>query len=147
MAGRLYVCPVVGTGTDEDPQRPLIADKTSALPGGGVTAWSASIGTNPDGKKTFTWAICWADTLYVENGVTKQGSWALVDADNQCFQLTADALSAAPTNRVRNYLVNNGVMTRAEANGYATLRDIADALIRRHYGHSSLAEAFPQIGA
>lgn len=131
MAGRLYVCPVVGTGTDDDPQRPLIADKT------GVTAWSACIGTNPDGKKTFTWSILWCDAT----------SWTALDQDAQCFQLTADALSAAPTNRVRNYLVNNGVMTRAEANGYTTLRDICDALIRRHYGHSSLAEAFPQIGA
>lgn len=131
MAGRLYVCPVLGTGlTEADSQRPLIADKA------GVTAWSACIATAQDGKKSLTWSICWADAT----------SWTAVNADAQCFQLTADALSAAPTNRVRNYLVNGGVMTRTEANSYATLRAICDVLIRKHYGHSSLAEAFPQIG-
>lgn len=129
MSGRLYICPVIGVGTENDPQRPQIADKA------GVTAYSACIATTPDGKKTFTWSICWADA----------SSWAAADADNSCFQLTADALDATPTNRVRNQIINNGVMPRTEANSYPTLRALCDALVRRHYGHSSLADAFPQI--
>lgn len=130
MAGRLYVCPVIGAGTEDDSQRPLIADKA------GVTAWSACIATAANGKPSFPWSICWVDAT----------SWAQVDADNRCFQLTADALGSAPTNRVKNYLNAGGVMTKVEADGHATLRALADALVRKHYGQSSLAAAFPRSG-
>ncbi len=52
MPTRVYVCPIIGLGTEDDPQRPAIADVPS------VTGWSALIATNSDGFKRFGWTVC-----------------------------------------------------------------------------------------
>ena len=134
MAGRLYVCPVIGTGVDEDPQRPLVADL-------GVTAWSACIATidapgASRGKPALAWSIVWADAT----------SWSQVDGNNQCFQLTADLLDGPVSNRVRNALVQRNVATTQEIAACPTLRVLCDRLVQKHYGHATLATAFPQFG-
>lgn len=119
---RLYVCPVIGVGTDDDPQRPLIADL-------GVTEWSACIDTDALGKPRRTWSIVRAQAA----------DWSTVEANAQCFHLTADALDGPVPQRVVNALSSRGVATKQQLGGFATLRVLADWLVKQHYGHSSLA--------
>src|SRR3972149_3206430 len=52
MPSRVYVCSIIGAGTQNDPQRPALADAAS------VTGWSAAIATLPNGIKKFGWSVC-----------------------------------------------------------------------------------------
>ena len=117
----LYVCPVIGSGADGDPQRPLIADL-------GVTRWSAAVGTDDRGKPLHGWAVVWCEA----------DDWSAVTADALCVRIDL-VDKVAP--RTRAALARHGIIPPPQGSGV----DVAEWLLRRHYPHASLADAFPQV--
>lgn len=55
MSKRYYVCDIIGTGSDEDPFRPAVADL-------GVS-WVASILTGDDGRPVYTDCLALVETV------------------------------------------------------------------------------------
>lgn len=132
MAGRLYVCPVILSGSDAEgwSQSPQIADMA------GVTSWTAAIDTDATtGRSTKTWALVYAEAT----------DWTAVDASPTCFNLSADSLEAPPTPRVSNYLVTRNMITRAQVNSMSSLRQVCDYLVKQQYPYSSLAAFAPGV--
>ena len=132
MVGRLYVCPIIGTGTDDDPQRGAIAD----VPG--LFSYRGTLATDPStGRTTLPWAVCWVEMV--------NDDWTAVDADGRFFNLSVERLSDPPANRVTNEVIRQGAMARPEANSYTTLFSLVDALVRKHYARIGLREVFPEV--
>lgn len=70
MSSKFYICPIIGSGTDEDMYRPKIADYT------GVN-WTGVIPSKPDGSPVHYWALVYASS----------GNLSVVDADMEIREL------------------------------------------------------------
>ncbi len=51
MTKRMYICPVIGDGTEDNPFRPAIADLTPPV------NWTATIPTGDDGRPLMAWCL------------------------------------------------------------------------------------------
>lgn len=88
---RYYISPIIGTGTEEDPYRPKLAD--------GGKPWVAIIPSKSDGTPSFPWALCLVNAL--------DHTGILGDSNNDGLpDITLDSqLSVLPANQ-RNQLIN-----------------------------------------
>lgn len=120
MPTRIYICPITGVGTEEDPQRAVVMDDPE------VTACCAAIATTPaTGRPTFGWAIC---------RVTAR-NFTGVDAIEGVVHIPAAALNAKIPAQVRTKLAaklgNDVVLTATD-----TVRGVLRKLVQAHYPHA-----------
>lgn len=99
MPIRYYICPVVGTGTGQDPQRPKVADyhKVSA-----PIHYSAAIATGPTGLTVKPWCIARVEGVDL----------TAIEADPQCVDIFEK--------------LTNAVGTRAEVISWLKTHAVAD---------------------
>ena len=130
MSRRVYVCPIVGTGQDDDPFRPLLADIE------GVEAWSAAIGsvTQPGklrGQPREDWTLVRAEAA----------DWTAVEANEDCT-LVSDA-----ANLDRQLASETRVKLGAQT-GVAIARsgtDVVDMLLKRQYPYAKPERFIEQV--
>jgi hypothetical protein len=107
---RYYVCPVVGTGTRQDPYRPKAADYS--------VAYTCVLRAAPDGRPAQLWSLCLVDT---------SDHTALL-ADPTLYAMDTD-LQAAPTETTLTTLTT---MTGVDLTGVPTWRDVVARLGHAH---------------
>lgn len=131
MIGRLYVCPVVGTGTSEDPQRALIEDLA------GIIASRQCIATVPTGVRrgqaVHAWTLVWCDAE----------DWSAVEGEPRCVALPTDDLDLPVPPEERSALRSVGAVTPAES--HPSRRALIRNLLQKHYPTATIARAFPEL--
>ena len=88
---RYYISPIIGTGTEEDPFRPKLADKGKP--------WVAIIPSKPDGTPLLPWALCLVNAL----DHTPVTGDATIDA---LPDITLDSQLSVLATNVRNLVIN-----------------------------------------
>lgn len=145
---RYYICPVVGTGTESDPQRPKVVDySTPSVP----FEVSATILTGPDGRAVKPWCLA----------RVRGADLSAIDADPQCVDIlerladaagekrgeiinwlksrTVGSIPAARRNRINARLNNIGVDTTGITLN-STLFDVLLLVFRTHEAFNSLED-------
>lgn len=143
--GRAYVCPIIGTGTEEDPYRAQIRD----IPGiGRVRAMISSNTASGPGQGTprNNWAACWVEqAVQTANPDTwtpaddDPALWATVDADQANVFLGDFPLDDPAPTQVIQRARQRGFLTQQEANSVSggTFRDLLNLIVRKHYPNAS----------
>ena len=132
--GRIYVCPVVGTGTEDAPQRAKAHDYL----GQGVTRVRACIATMASGLSQHSWTICWVEA----------DDWTLLDADPTLInvqEVLADrgVLEQTVPQGIKTRLKIGGIITQSESNSITTFRSALNIIVGKHYpGHQLEAALF-----
>ena len=137
--GRIYVCPIVGIGTADDPQRA----KAENYVGQGAIGVRAciSVFTAPDdpqrGKPRFSWTICYVEAT----------NWAALDADTQLINLielvsgSAAVLDQTVPAPIKARLRQENIVTQEESSSITTFRSAINLLIKKHYPGQQLEAA------
>jgi hypothetical protein len=129
MAERYYLAPIIGTGTENNPFRAAPADSKAKR----VTA---AIKSNPDGKPTYSWAVCRVEaTSFTEveamEGVTRLGTKTTLGSP----------LSVGQQQAIKDKLQAVGEDLDAKD---TTPRALVTRLVQKHYPHvKDVLEAFP----
>lgn len=119
MAKRWFICPVVGTGTSDDPWRAKAHDLNVNC--------TAVIPSNPDGSPQFNWCLVKVAAI----DFTALAADGTIDAwPNVSLDTTVNQLPAAVRNRLKTALTNRGIDT-SDLTGATPLR-----LILRRIGRS-----------
>ena len=126
MAVRVYLSPIVGTGTSDDAYRPKIADY-------GVP-WVSVIASQSSGHPKFNWAVVLVSTE----------SFTTLDADTSLDgfpNLPVDTLISSLTNAVRQR-IQSGMTAKGIpllVTDYVTVRELVEAIGKIHNPQFSLA--------
>lgn len=120
MPTRIYLCPIIGSGTEDDPQRAAITDDPA------VTRCRAMISVDRNtGIKRFGWTIC----------MVEANSWAGVDAIAGTVHIPRSALDVAiPVAKRTALLVRLGSDVTIPTG--TTVRQVLRRLVRAHYPHA-----------
>lgn len=134
MAGRIYVSPIIGTGTDEDPQRALICDLA------GVIRCRSAIATidsgTQRGKPSLGWALVYVDAT----------DWTAIEGSNQVFLVRLDeSFDSAMSSQVKTRIRQSGALTQAELDTVSTYREALLMLLQKHYPNATLHDQFPEL--
>ncbi len=141
--GRIFLCPIVGEGTADDPIQAKARRYLTA--GLGVTRVRAAIKTNrtdpthdlpPDlnemrGRPTLDWSICYVEAT----------DWTLVDSDPDII-LLADLDTPGKLNRplppdVKSLVREKTGISQGKADALPDIRRGLDELVKTHYpGHT-----------
>lgn len=117
MAQRIYLSPLVGDGTANNPYRPKIADM-------GVP-WVGVLASNANGSPKFNWAI----VLVSADDLTSLDGDATLDAfPNVNANTPIASLAIATRNQLQNGITGRGIgVTIAN---HATVKDVIEAVGR-----------------
>jgi hypothetical protein len=131
---RYYVCPIVGTGAEDDGFRPLIADLVEGT-------WSACIssvteqGHRDRGKPRLPWALVACET----------DDWSAVEADARCVRVADDELGEPLPEPTKERLRSDRVITTQERAAIVSRRDAVERLLQQHYPEQTV-DVFERIG-
>lgn len=115
---RIYICPIIGRGTERDPQRAAIFD----VPG--VRRCRALLRTRADGIKHFRWCIVKVEA----------DSWAGVDAVGRHIPIAA--LDRSIPSNLRQKIMERLDVGDVTIPANATVRQVLRRLVRAHEPHS-----------
>lgn len=120
MPVRIYLCPVIGSGTEDDPQRAAVGDNPK------VTACRACIAVDPmTGFKTLGWTVC---RVVASNFVG-------VDAVKGAVHIPKAALDGAVSGAVKAKL-DTELKGDAVLSAGDTTRTVIRKLVQAHYPHA-----------
>ncbi len=130
MADRYYVCPVIGTGTDNNPWRAAAGDADN------VTRASAVIPSAPDGSPLRKWTVCRINATDFTDVEAMRGVFRLGTRAQLSSTLTDEQKTTLRTNL--REIDEDVELTDVRA------RDLILRLIRRHHDHvDDVLVAFP----
>lgn len=118
---RYYLCPMIGSGTEESPYRPKIANFSNVN-------WTAIVSHNPDGTLKLPWAFVIVRAVDHTTILADSQIKALPDIS---LDLTVGDLSAAVRNAMNNALTNFGIDT-SPVKMSTTIRQVLRYLGRKH---------------
>lgn len=120
MPARIYLCPIIGSGTEDDPQRAAITDDPA------VTRCRAVISVDRNtGIKRFGWTIC----------MVEANSWAGVDAIQGTVRISQAGLDSLSSSTLRTKLKGE-VGTKVALSAGDTVRTLIRKLVQTHYPHA-----------
>ncbi len=137
--GRFYVCPVVGTGTAENPFRPAARLKAGVYRVRGCID-SIPRGQPGAGKPRLPWTVAWVEA----------DDWAAVEADPGLVSLGDLGVDRTPLAKpvsadTKMLLSQIGVVTGPEGDAVTDVRKLLRLLVQKHYPYADELKAFPEI--
>lgn len=144
MAGRVYISPIAGTGTEESPYTAQVCSLqyTSRC----RNAIGSQLTGGSRGHPLLNWALTYVET---RNPATGLEDWTAYDALNDPFiVLMSNDLQATVPSNVKTRVRQSGALTQAELDTVTTYYTLLDQMLKKQNGtlatvENQFAELFP----
>lgn len=144
MAGRVYISPIVGDGTGENPYTAEVCQLQFNV------RCRNAIASQPSGAQRghplLNWSLTYVDT---HNPATGLQDWSAYDALNDPFiVLLSNDLQAVVDNQTKTRVRQAGALTQAELDTVTTFYELLDAMLKKQNGALATVEnQFPELFA